>query len=442
MVHAARMSVTHPTDTLVHPRVDAAEKSPAPARTVVADRTVFEAITLSLHDDLETLKADWRAFEETADCTVFQTYAWQSLWRKHIGAPSGSQPVIVVGRESNRILFIIPLAIERGRVARTLTWHAGDLCDYNGPLLAPDFGSIVDDQRFVSLYRSIGAMLAREPRFAYDRVTFDKMTGTIGNQAHPFLALGTSLNPSGAYATHLAGNWDAFYMEKRSSATRRRDRTKRKRLGDIGEVRFVTASDTAEIRENFDSLVEQKTCQLRAIGAEDLFARPGFSAFFLELATDPETRHLVHISELDVGSLAAATNLGVMFRGRYYHILAAYDAGPAARFGPGAAHLHDLMRYAIEQRCTVFDFTIGDEPYKREWSDIVMPLHDHRSAATLIGLAVLAPTLAAIRAKRFIKRTPVLFALAKRARAWLAVWQGRAKQPVVKSDEGDEAQIF
>ena len=26
------------------------------------------------------------------------------------------------------------------------------------------------------------------------------------------------------------------------------------------------------------------------------------------------------------------------------------------------------MRYAIRRGCTVFDFTIGDESYKRDWS--------------------------------------------------------------------------
>ena len=31
-------------------------------------------------------------------------------------------------------------------------------------------------------------------------------------------------------------------------------------------------------------------------------------------------------------------------RGRYYHLLASYDDGEVSRFGPGAAHLHDLMQ--------------------------------------------------------------------------------------------------
>ena len=83
--------------------------------------------------------------------------------------------------------------------------------------------------------------------------------------------------------------------------------------------------------------------------------------------------------------MTAAANFGLMFRGRYYYILAGYDDGELARFGPGAVQLMDVMRYAIEHGCKLFDFTIGDEPYKREWCDIEIRLCDYVSPASLRG---------------------------------------------------------
>ena len=41
-----------------------------------------------------------------------------------------------------------------------------------------------------------------------------------------------------------------------------------------------------------------------------------------------------------------------------------------AHYGPGALHLRELMAYAIKLGFKRFDFTIGDEPYKHDWSDI------------------------------------------------------------------------
>jgi len=121
-----------------------------------------------------------------------------------------------------------------------------------------------------------------------------------------------------------------------------------------------------------------------------------------------------------VGDTVAATNLGLCFRGTYYHVLASYDDGPVSRFGPGAAHLHDLMQYAIACDCTVFDFTIGDEPYKRDWCDEEMTLYDHVSGAGLRGHAIAGAVNAARGAKRAIKQSPVLWPVVLKVRTMVA----------------------
>ena len=196
------------------------------------------------------------------------------------------------------------------------------------------------------------------------------------------LALNVTLNPSGAYETALPSDWEAFYASKRSSSTRRRDRTKLKRLAEFGEVRLVTPDEPADIRCTLQALVTQKTRQFARMGVANIFARPGCLDFFFDLATNPQTRHLVHVSRLDVGSTWAAINLGLTDRDCYYHVLASYDEGEVSRFGPGAAHLRELMGRAIGHGLRRFDFTIGDERYKSEWADETLNLYDHVTGAT------------------------------------------------------------
>ena len=94
-------------------------------------------------------RRDWREFEARADGTVFQTYEWLSTWQRHIGAPRGARPAIVIGRDAHgEIMLLLPLAIERTRLARRLTWLGSELCDYNAPLLATDFSLHVSLARF------------------------------------------------------------------------------------------------------------------------------------------------------------------------------------------------------------------------------------------------------------------------------------------------------
>jgi len=392
----------------------------APARRPAATTDQRAKIALSVHDDLTAVEHDWRKLEATADCTPFQSFDWLSAWHRHIGQLAGVRPAIVTGKRGDDILFLLPLAVERRTLTRWLTFLGQELCDYNAPLLAPEFARLVGAGGFAALWAEIHALIQAAPALRHDTISLTKMPETIGTQANPMLGLDVQLHPSGAYETELGSDWEQFYAAKRSSATRRRDRTKLKRLGELGEVRFVSPDTIDETARTLDTLVVQKAKSFGRMGVANMFARPGYAAFFHELAAAPQMRALVHLSRLDVGGTWAAINLGLTFRGCYYHVLASYDDGETSRFGPGAAHLRELLKYAIERGLKRFDFTIGDEPYKRDWCETEQKLYDHSAAATLRGLPVTAVALVWRRTKRLIKRSAPLWNVAVRVRAAIA----------------------
>jgi len=402
-------------------------------------------VRVAVYQDLATVAPLWRAFEQSADGTVFQTYTWLAAWQQHIGERQGVRPAIVVVYGANGApLALFALAVRRTGFARELAFLGSDLCDYNGPLLARGFSERFDRAGFLALWHRIGHSLQARAQLEYDLVRLTKMPELIGAQFNPMRHLPITVNPSGAYLTHLAGDWESFYTAKRSSATRRRDRTKRKRLSEMGPVQFVTPKDDAAILDTLDTLMAQKARAFVRMGVANLFARPGHRAFYRGLATEPGSKSMVHVSRLDVGATAAAVNFGLICRGRYYHVQASYDEGEVSRFGPGAAHLHELMRYAIEHGCDVFDFTIGDERYKRDWCDTELKLYDHVAAANWRGALVAAAVLAVLSVKRQIKQTPILWASVSKLRVLFGSYAsaGSASQhgasTVSASDEADD----
>jgi CelD/BcsL family acetyltransferase involved in cellulose biosynthesis len=379
---------------------------------------VATEVRLAVHENLATLEQDWRAFEQTADGTVFQSFDWLSIWQRHIGSLDGVRPAIVTGRDSQgQLLFLLPLAVETRGFARRLTWLGTALCDYNGPLLAPHFSEWIDAAHFARLWSETLGRLRSHPRLSFDVVDFDKMQDAIGGQKNPFMAFGAWPHANRAYRTELHGDWETFYGDKRSSATRRRDRTKRKRLAESGEVRFVTSEGVDDLGATLSILIEQKSQSFAAMGVGSIFERPGHYAFYDRLATEPAMRGIVHVSRLDVGTQTVAANLGLIFRGRYYHLLASHDGGELSKFGPGMAHLHDLLRTAIERGCRFFDFTLGDERYKQEWCDAPITLYDHVRPMTVRGMIAAAWIFAVGRIKRFVKQTPAVWDAAYRVRA-------------------------
>jgi len=409
------------------PQAEAAARLPAAAG----------ALLMSVHTDLGDVEQLWRAFERYADCSAFQTFDWLSIWQEQVGRLNGVAPRIVVGHAANGALaFIAPLAIARKPTHKELVWLGSDLNDCNAPLLAPGFAQRSD--AVADLWPRIRDAIRACPDSDFDVIRLEKMPAAVGAQANPFAALGTALHPSGYYATPLAPDWDTFYTAKRSSATRRRDRTKRNRLGDFGAVAFSSLPSGAAAVAALDVLVAQKSATFAARGIPNFFAKPGYLAFYRALASNPRTSELVHVSELRVGNEVAAVSFCLIFAGRYYYLLSSYTDAEMARFGPGAVHLHELMRYAIGKGVGVFDFTIGDETYKRDWCDEGEKLFDYIAVAGWRGALAVMPMRFARHAKRTIKQTPALWAaftwLRKASSDVAHLMRGRHAAPTPGSD--------
>jgi len=388
------------------------------SRLTDLSREFASDLSLAICTDLDAVQDEWRSFEQVAECTAFQTFEWLAKWQRHIGERNDVVPIIVVGRFADgRTAFILPLAIETLRSTRRLCWLGQDLCDYNAPLLARDFSQRVTADRFVALWRELQQRLQSDPELRFDWIEFEKMPQTVGVQINPFVNLSVMPNANSAHITQLSDDWETFYRARRSSATRRRDRVKRKNMSKFGDIRFETVAEPKDLRETLDTLWEQKRRIFARKGIADIFAQPGYREFLADFASNPNSRPLAHVSRVQIGTECAAANLAIVFGDCYYHVLSSYCEGALTRYGPGRLHLRELLAYAIERGLRRFDFTIGDEHYKLEWSDLRMTLYDYSMAATWRGWPASLLSIARRRAKRFIKQTPLLWHWVSRLRS-------------------------
>jgi CelD/BcsL family acetyltransferase involved in cellulose biosynthesis len=198
-------------------------------------------LSFFIYKDFAAAESEWRNFQASAEATPFQSFEWLSAWQRHIGTREGVVPAIIVGRFANgETAFILPLGVETRRNAKRLCWLGQELGDYNAPLLARDFSQRIAAGRFLALWEELQKQMQSDPELRYDWIEFEKMPQTVGVQINPFTHLNVAPNANNAYITQLGDDWDTFYRAKRSSATRRRDRAKRKRMSEFGEIRFIT----------------------------------------------------------------------------------------------------------------------------------------------------------------------------------------------------------
>jgi CelD/BcsL family acetyltransferase involved in cellulose biosynthesis len=190
-------------------------------------------------------------------------------------------------------------------------------------------------------------------------------------------------------------------------------------MAEFGEILFSTVTEPDDVRRTLETLWQQKKQIFARKGIADIFDRRGYRKFFTDIASNPNTRHLTHVSRIDIGDTCAAANFALTFGGCYYHVLASYCDGQLTRFGPGMLHLRELLARAIGMGLGLFDFTIGDEHYKLEWSDLRLKLYDYSAAATWRGMPASSASIARRQLKRFIKQSPLAWGLVCRVRSVL-----------------------
>jgi CelD/BcsL family acetyltransferase involved in cellulose biosynthesis len=63
------------------------------------DRAIQTNVRPEIHRSLSEVERDWCKFEQEADATAFQSFAWLATWQSHVGSAQGVLPVIIIGRD-------------------------------------------------------------------------------------------------------------------------------------------------------------------------------------------------------------------------------------------------------------------------------------------------------------------------------------------------------
>lgn len=367
--------------------------------------------TVHIHRTLAAVEPRWRALWPQGAGDAFQSFDWFAAWFEEVGAREGWKPCVAELRGADgRPLFIAPLGTRREGLLRVLSFLGGELTDYRAPLVDAAFARTLDTAGAQRLWQ---AVLARLP--AVDLVRLRRMPAALGGIANPLALLPDARPTEQAHAACLPGSFAAFCAARPArlfADTRRQWR----RLAEHGAVQAVLRVPPAQQPAVMAALAAQKSQRWRDTGSADLFARPGYLAFYERLARQQALQGGIEavVSALTIDGQTIATHWGLRSTRRFYWILPAYDAA-WARFSPGRLLMEAALRQAIDEGLEVFDLTVGDEAYKRDWADAHVPLFALATARSPWGRLALAASGLRARARA----VPALRAAVRRVRGLL-----------------------
>ncbi len=368
---------------------------------------------VSIYQNLYDCAVAWRLFEQTAIATAFQQHAWLSAWMATVGKARQVEPRIVLVRDPDgELVMILPFAIERAMGVSTLVWLAQDEADYHGPLIHPKWNSQTPRKE---LGRILNVVASSIP--SADAFSLTKTLAEIDGVKNPLGLLPHVAHPSSGHAISLDhDDFEVFYASLRSKSTRKRDRQRRRRLDESGDVAFTIPTTRADQHAMLDAILQQKSVWLNERGITDPFGSDEVKAFLHGLIDDHTARSSLHLSALTLDGDVIAGNVGFVRGDRFYAVIGSVTEGEASRHSPGTIHLHELLRWCFANNISAFDLTVGDEGYKKDWCDAHQDLIDIRISLTLAGYVFALPSRIKDTLKRRIKASPALFDLALSAR--------------------------
>lgn len=335
--------------------------------------------SIRVHRSFEGVEAQWRALQRVANIYVFQTFEWLSTWQRHLGERQGWQPRLMEVSVGNEVVMLCPFGIRQERAGCVLGFLGGEVTDYNAPVMHTAIFSKLGEESFQQLWSDLIAQVPEVDIVRLHRVPF-----TLHGMRNPVTSLTGMMQTEQAHAVSLPTTY-ADFQRTRSKKLFTNTRAKLRQLSQLGDV-VCEVVEGSERRDQFiDALARNKSRRWRETGSRDLFAEPGYLSFYKELAQSGIEHGEVILIGLRVADQWVAMRWAMRLDQRVYSVLGAYEGGQWRKFAPGRLLLNGTIEWCISKHLDVFDLSVGDEAYKLQWTDQVLPLYSGNYGVTSRG---------------------------------------------------------
>lgn len=401
----------------------------APANSMPAP-TPFPAdhLQLDLVASMEEIRADWQRLEALPRNSLHQAYDWCHAWHQ-----AHQNPLLLVrGRIADRTIMILPLEAVRESGATIARFIATRFNNFNSGLLDEDFRFLDAEALEIIKSRLIALLKGKVDLLALGTVPL-----IWRDVAHPFNGLYAIADANHTFQLPLLGSFEQTLAQVNAKRRRKKFRVQERRLQEKGGYDYVIAETSEQKAALLDIFFEQKAARFRLHGLPDVFQPAEKKAFFRNLTKvctqgvdTPLELHAIRLKGEYCSGIAAIA--GLSRKGD--HVICQFgsiDDRLVPDASPGELLFWLMIERACEQGAAIFDFGIGDQPYKRSWCTQETVTHELLLPVTLRGRLMVYLLTAKNRAKGVIKRNPVLYGWVQRLRA------GRQASQFTASTEKD-----
>jgi CelD/BcsL family acetyltransferase involved in cellulose biosynthesis len=372
---------------------------------------VFDVVTSPAE-----VMAEWRALEALPRNSLNQSYGWCVAW----WAAYEIEPVILRGQAGGRTVMLLPLEIVSRQGLKLARFPGGRFNNINTGLFSADFPDLAGAN--LTAFKA-GMVPALAPHA--DLLLLDCIPESSTEPQSPLLALAKSQNPNPSFQLPLRPTMDQTIAQLNAKTRRKRHRSQCRRLEAIGGFSHHCPIEMNEQHALLDRFFEQKAERFAALGLPDVFQPPAIRRFFHELINRsagshdyPLRMHALRLHGENEGTVVAIS--GVSRKGG--HILCQFGSIDD-KLCPDATPGELLYWMMIEEACAdgveIFDFGVGDQPYKHSWCPVRTASRDIMLPVTARGRLAMPAIKAFATFRMAVKRNPRLYGMVQKVRSLL-----------------------
>ncbi len=330
------------------------------APTLYGDFTLKTKLHTST-DSFDALQPAWDALVERSIAnTPFNLLAWNRTWWE-VYQP-GDLWIVTCHTDDNHIVGITPWFIEHhetlGRIVRFIG-HV-DVVDY--------LDMVVDEAHLIEAYETFVTFL-KENQANYDRIGL----ANVRESSPTYTVFAEMLKSQGfqvsfeqndvAPRIDLPTDYDSYLSNILSSRERKEVKRKmRKADGGLYDVEWYTVNGSHDLNEELEQFLNlmRSADQEKAAFLEN----PQHVDFFRRIMPEMQAADLLRLHFLKIDGTPCAAYLNLDHNGHVYVYNSGLEPNTFGALSPGIVLLQKLIKDAIQQGHTVFDFLRGDESYK------------------------------------------------------------------------------
>ncbi|WP_214471725.1 GNAT family N-acetyltransferase [Mesorhizobium sp. dw_380] len=378
----------------------------------------IEASPRALSNDAERLSVSVAAADGLADYARFcrsalsapaQGAAWILNWAAQVKPDLAVATLTLEGKP----VFALALEVVSRGPFRVARFMGGRHANGNFAAADPQWLARAD----IAAVRSMLAAIAKA-RPDIDLIALERLLPDLDGIANPLASLDHFASPNLSLAVDLAGGFDALLLRASGKRKRKKHRSQTRKFEAVGSHRRIEARTADEVKRLLEAFFEMKELRFRRMGIADVFGdiqtRAFFRALFTQALAEDKPPFVLHGLEV-AGRLRAVTGSSRSGK-RLICEFGAIAEDDLANTSPGDFLFFDNIQEACETGFEIYDFSVGDEPYKRQWCDI-----ETRHFEVLVPLTLKGRTLAqalrqGARLKAFVKNSPRIWKLTKMLR--------------------------